>query len=62
MKCANCGAEFEPNKYTPYQKYCSRKCSRAVVSKKWYQGHREEFLLKCKIWHITGKYPKGKLK
>ncbi|MBQ6296179.1 MAG: hypothetical protein IJK81_00530 [Selenomonadaceae bacterium] len=27
MKCANCGAEFEPNKYHPHQKYCCHKCS-----------------------------------
>ncbi|MBR0287944.1 MAG: hypothetical protein IJQ82_03095 [Selenomonadaceae bacterium] len=62
MKCANCGAEFEPSKYAPNAKCCSKKCSRAVAFQNWYQAHREEFLLKQKIYRITGKYPKGKLK
>ena len=25
-KCEECGGTFEPNKFTPYQKFCSKRC------------------------------------
>ena len=64
MKCAECGAEFEPNKYhLNSQKYCSQKCRRRSEYKiyrathraeindygrKYYREHREENLQRQK--------------
>lgn len=43
MKCAHCGAEFEPNKYhQKTQKYCSRKCRLTSQDKTYRETHRAE--------------------
>lgn len=34
-KCVECGKQFQPNKFTPYQIYCSRRCYRRVYHRKW---------------------------
>lgn len=35
--CLECGTEFEANKYTPYQRFCSDKCR----EKNWREKNRE---------------------
>lgn len=47
--CANCGKEYEPNKFAWKQKYCPE-CSPIMAKKrrneyrrKYYQEHREKY-------------------
>ena len=42
MTCAECGAEFEPSKYYPRQKYCSRKCRNRANWRCYYETHKEK--------------------
>lgn len=39
--CPECGESFEPDKFHPYQKYCSEKCSRRVQDRRYYAKIRQ---------------------
>jgi len=48
-QCLFCGQEFTPNKFTPYQKYCSDKCRyrhRRETHKEWYRQYRKAYYSK----------------
>lgn len=60
-RCKACGQKFVPNRFTPYQKYCSDKCRqqhRRETHKEWYkayrkryyQEHRQEELARSRRW------------
>lgn len=48
MKCAICGAEFEP--YRSTQKYCSRECRNRFYLLKYYYGDKARCIERRKRW------------
>lgn len=48
INCENCGEEFEPHKFKPSQRFCSKKC----CAEKYHQENRKEILEKQKIYRL----------
>lgn len=44
MQCVSCGKQFNPDKWHPFQKYCSKKCGR----KHYYETHKEKWIKSLK--------------
>lgn len=53
MICERCGSTFEPNKMTPGQKYCSKRCGKNALAAK-YRAQRKAPVVPPRVCVICG--------